>query len=150
MNLYEYAKSEMDRAWPGKEDRMQEAVKDNVLELVKVFSRQFHSGFSGAYVLSVLDRILHWKPITPVTGEEDEWQEPWGDDNHQQNKRCSSVFRKNFDNSTAYDIDRKVFSTDGGETFFSNKDSKMPVTFPYFPPVHPERIILEKSEEDEG
>lgn len=64
----------------------------------------------------------------------------------QQNKRCSSVFRRHFDNGTAYDIDGKVFSDDGGKTFYSCRESRIPVTFPYYPKEKPERVILPQEE----
>lgn len=126
-------------------DEMQQAINKDILEVVKVFSEQGHSGFSASYALNMIKRLLDWKPITPLTGEDDEWMEVEGwnkDDSTQQNKRCSAVFRKNFDNSTAYYLDGKVFSDDGGKSWFTNRDSFVPVTFPYVIPEKPERIIL--------
>lgn len=141
MSLHEYAEREMALAWPESDD-MQDAIKKDVLQIIDIFSEQGHSGMSGAYVLNVLGRLLRFKPLSPLTGSDEEWGEP-GHDFSQQNKRCSSVFRKNFDNSTAYDSDGKVFSDDGGETFYSCYESHIPVTFPYFPKEKPERVIRE-------
>lgn len=121
----------------------QEWVTKNILDLIEVFDRQGHSGMSGAYVLRMFTRLANFKPVAPLTGEEGEWAESFGR-NTQQNKRCSSVFRENGDNSTAYDIDGKIFSDDGGKTWYSGKGSFTPVTFPYFTPDEPERIILEE------
>jgi hypothetical protein len=54
-----------------------------------------------------------------------------------QNKRCFSVFK---DHKGAYDSNGKIFTEtcvdENGEEFessFSNKDSRVPVTFPYTP-----------------
>ena len=146
-NLVEWAKSELDRLVKD-DDELQKAINKDILEIVEKFSEQGHSGFSASYTLSIIKRLLDWKPITPLTGEESEWNDvPSYDDgsNTQQNKRCSAVFRKNFDNSTAYYIDGKVFSDDGGKTWFTSRDSRVPVTFPYVVPEKPERIILENT-----
>lgn len=147
--MKEYAEKEMNIAWP-ESDEMQDAIKKDILEIIDVFSNQGHSGMTGAYTLRCLDRLLRFKPLTPLTGADDEWGEPHGPDEAQQNKRCSSVFRKRFDNKTAYDIDGKVFSSDDGKTFYSCRESNVPVIFPYLPPTEPECVILgnEENEDD--
>lgn len=149
-DLYEYAKSEMNRQWPRKDDdEWQALIKENVLEIVKVFSDQGHSGSSAPYVVHILKRLLMWLPLGPLTGEEDEWSEPFGEDMLQQNKRCGSIFREYHDNNKAYNIRGKVFSDDGGETWWSNKDSHVPITFPYEVPDQPEYIIIQKNASEE-
>ena len=120
----------------------------DILEIVDVFSAQGHSGLSASYAINVLNRLLRYRPLTPLTGEEDEWEESkfLSDEEKtvEQNKRFSSVFRENHDNSTAYDIDGKIFSDDGGETWYTNRHSKVPITFPYLPgDDYPEKVILE-------
>ena len=140
--MHEYAEQEMALAWP-EPDEMQELIKKDILQILDTFSEQGHSGMSGAYVLSCLDRLLRFKPLSPLTGSDEEWGEPHGHDFTQQNKRCSSVFRINFDNGTAYDIDGKVFSKDGGKHFYSCYESRIPVTFPYYPRTNPEHVILD-------
>lgn len=149
MSPHDYAEKEMAIAWP-ESDLMQDCIKNDILAIIDAFAEQGHSGASAAYALNILDHLLRFKPISPLTGEDDEWGEPISRmDNCQQNKRCSSVFRKNFDNNTAYDIDGKVFSDDGGKTFWSTYDSMTPVTFPYMPPVKPEQIIMRQKDKDE-
>lgn len=150
-NLYEYAQREMDHAWPpDKRDEMQSVIVQNILDIVKVFCDQGHSGMSAPYVIAILKRVLNWKPISPLTGEDDEWRTVHGcDGDLQQNIRCSCVFRNNHDNSTAHNVEGRVFSDDGGQTFYSCKDSSVPVKFPYYPPDHPEKFVL-KEEKDEN
>jgi hypothetical protein len=145
--LKEYAEKEMSIAWP-ESDETQDMIKKDILEVIDVFSNQGHSGMSGAYTLNCLDRLLRLKPLTPLTGADDEWGKPYGFDETQQNKRCSSVFRNRFDNKTAHDIEGKVFSSDGGKTFYSCRDSIIPVTFPYLPPAEAERVILDEKTEN--
>lgn len=145
-SLVDWARSELDRLGSD-EDGMQSVMNRGILEIIEKFSEQGHSGFSAAYAIGILRRLLAWKPITPLTGEDGEWNDV--SDTLQQNKRCSSVFRENRDNLTAYDINGKVFSDDGGNSWFTKggKGSAVPVTFPYTVPEKPEYIILE-SEED--
>lgn len=142
MNMMEYAKNEIARI-DKDEDGIQEMMNRDILEIINVFSNQEHSGFSAGYALSVLDRLLRFKPITPLTGEDDEWNKTshglW------KNKRCSSVF-KNAD-GTVNDIDAIVISDNGGITWFSSGRFKKEVTFPYSPPIYPERVYIEYTED---
>ena len=126
--------------------RMQKMVTKNVMDILTVFEKQDHSGFSANYTINLVNRLLRWIPLTPLTGEEDEWYDPYGPDNTQQNKRCTTVLRRNFDNSTAYNIHGRVFSNNGGKTWWTSRDSLVPVTFPYVVPTEPERVYLKKDE----
>ena len=75
----------------------------------------------------------------------------YGTDNTQQNKRCSSVFRSNYDNSTANDIDGKLWSDNGGITWFhrGGVDNITYITFPYKVPEKPELVYLDEDGENE-
>lgn len=144
--MVDYAKRELDILCPpdknGRKDPMQEMADKNVLDIVTMFAEQGHSGTTASYVLNILERVLRFKPIKPLTGEDGEWKDIGGGE--EQNKRCSSVFRYNHNNATAFDIECKVFSDDGGKTFYSCRESWVPVTFPYTPPTHPEKVILKE------
>lgn len=146
--MVDYAKRELDILCPpdenGRKDPMQEMVDKNVMDIVTMFAEQGHSGMSASYVLGILERVMRFKPIKPLTGKDDEWEDIGG--GGEQNKRCSSVFRHNHNKATAYDIDGKVFSDDGGQTFYSCRESWVLVTFPYTPPTHPERVILKEDD----
>ena len=141
-NLIEWAKAELERIGD-QDDEMQQMMNKDILQIVEVFSEQGHTGFSASYALNIINRLLDWKPITALTGDDDEWENIHEDT--YQNKRCSAVFKKGKDNSTAYYIDGKVFSDDGGETWYTCRESRVPVTFPYVVPEKPERIILENN-----
>ena len=133
---------------------MQKMVTSNVMEIfntggpISIFANQGHSGFSANYTKKLITRLLDHKPILPLTGDEDEWHGDIFDNSSgvvtQQNKRCSAVFRDNFDNSTARYIHGKVFSDDGGKTWYTSRDSSVSITFPYTVPDHPEKIFLNK------
>lgn len=142
-NLVEYAKSELEKAFPGEDDEMQKMAIANVIELIETFSSQGHSGFSAHYVLNLFTRLVNWNPISYLTGEEDEWGEPYGEDETQQNKRCGKVFRRHHDNSTAVNIEGVVFEQPNGIAY-TNKNSEVPIEFPYWVPDKPEVVKTEE------
>ena len=91
-------------------------------------------------------RLLSWKPIIPLTGAEEEWNTI--KESFEQNELCSAVFRYNKDSSTAHYIDGKVFSNDGGISWYTNKESHIDITFPFIVPDEPERVYLDKEGND--
>lgn len=103
-------------------------IGEAVMELVDVFNDQGHSGFSAHMVLDIFEKLSRYEPLTPLTGEEDEWFEY--SPGEYQNKRCSRVFKKA--GKQAYDIDGKVFRTKT-QGSYTNRDSHVPITFPYIP-----------------
>jgi hypothetical protein len=127
---------------PDGDDGIQGLVNQNIIDLLKVFALQGHSGTTAPYVIRRFARLASWNVLRPLTGDDDEWSDVLWDDgrNLQQNKRYSAVFREKFDNSSAYDIEGKVFSDDG-VCWYTNGGSHTPVTFPYLPPDEPERIL---------
>ena len=109
-----------------------------IMEILEVFAKQGHSGSSASYAISILEKVLRFEPVTPLTGNDDEWNEI-GDQNGTlyQNNRCSHVFK---DDNGAYDIDGKVFwewhIDDDGRRYKSHytcRESRVPVEFPYTP-----------------
>ena len=139
MGLITNAEKEMALAWPEK-DEMQDMVKKDVLQLIEVFARQGHSGMSAPYVLNVFQRLARFEPLSPLTGEDSEWTETSKD--VFQNNRCGEVF-KNGKDGEAYWINGKVFREPNG-CAYTNKDSNVPVTFPW---VKPEPEIVEVDSE---
>ena len=135
MGLITHAEKEMALAWPEK-DEMQDMVKKDVLQLIEVFARQGHSGMSAPYVLNVFQRLARFEPLSPLTGEDSEWTET--SDGIFQNNRCSEVF-KNGKDGEAYWINGKLFREPNGCTY-TNKDSNVPVTFPW---VKPEPEVID-------
>ena len=43
-----------------------------ILDLIELFASQGHSGFSAPYVINAFDRLARFKPLSPLTGEDDE------------------------------------------------------------------------------
>ena len=124
--LIEYAKSEMNIAWP-KSDEMQDMVKKNILELIEVFSNQGHSCFSASYILAHFNSLANFHPITPLTGSDNEWKKAGGES--YQNKRCPEVF-KNSKDGTPFTIRGKIFEDEKGSRF-SCSESHVSIEFPW-------------------
>ena len=141
-NLVDYAKDELKRIGmidSGEEynDRATKAI----LDLIELFDSQGHSGFSATYVANMFHRLAMFKPLAPLTGEDDEWMEIGA--GVFQNKRYSAVFKDSKD-GTAYTIDGRVFTDDNGKTWYTCKDSRVNVTFPYVVPDKPEHVYINK------
>lgn len=100
-NLEEFAKKELELSGAFDEDSFYGGlVGEAVMELVKVFADQGHSGASAPLVSHIFGRVANWKPLAPLTGEYDEWfehNEGDADTILWQNKRCFSVFKEGKD-----------------------------------------------------
>lgn len=88
-----------------------DSIANSVLELLKVFAQQGHSGFSGAQTIELFYKLAKWENLGPLTDDPDEWFDLVGagmvvDDGESaryQNKRNSSCF--SYDLKTYYDND---------------------------------------------
>ena len=127
-------------------DEMNVMMRKHVLHMMQEFANEGHSGFSAQYAANILNRLMDFKPLSPLTGEDDEWGNvrEYGQSPSWQNKRRSSVF-KDADGS-CYDIDGKVFwewampYEEGGKphkSYYTCRESRVPVTFPYTVPDKP-------------
>ncbi len=130
-NLIDFAKSELDIIGM-KEDDLEisnRAMREHILKMIEVFSDEGHSGFSASYAAAILEKLLRFQPISPLTGEDSEWNLISELEKLYQNKRCSHVFKSN---GKAYDLNGKVFIQENGSAYTS-ADSRVDVTFPYTP-----------------
>ena len=117
-------------------------LREGVLRLLDVFCDEGHSGSSAAQSISIFQRLAFWKPLTPLTGEDDEWNEVG--DGLWQNRRASDVFKD--ESGKAWWNRGIVFwewfeDEETGErykTYFKNKDSAVPIDFPFAVPDEPE------------
>jgi hypothetical protein len=145
MSMMNWAETELEFAgYPASdtEDGPNKWLREGTLELLKVFCDQGHSGSSAPFAVDLFTKLASYKPLTPITGSDDEWVEV-GEDTWQ-NRRASNVFKGADGN--AYNIDGIVFwewftDEETGEkfkTYFTSKDSRVPVTFPYIIPEKPE------------
>jgi len=128
-------------------DEMQGLICAHVLKLMDIFAEEGHSGSTAPYAINMFKKLAMFKPLTPLTGADDEWvKHDYGSEPSYQNKRLSSVFKDADGN--AYNIDGKVFwewamPWEGREplepykSYYTCRDSRVPVTFPYTPPDEP-------------
>lgn len=147
MSLVDHAKSEFELAgWPEDDDEMQKQMCDDLLKLLETFSKQGHSGFSANYCLAYFDKLARYQTITPLTGNDGEWNEV--DDGNDgimyQNKRDPSVFK--CEDGKVFWVEGKIFREPDGCTYTSS-ESHVEITFPWTRP-EPEVIdVDEKSDE---
>lgn len=81
-----------------------------IMELVKSFSRQGHSGMSAAMTSEIFNRLASWKSLTSLTDDPDEWMELEEEMVAYPEMRWQS--RR----------DPSCFSGDGGKTYWTNDD----------------------------
>lgn len=118
--LLKHAKSELRAAGLFDADADYDgAIATSVVALMETFCAYGHSGGSAELTVAVFNRLVNCKPLTPLTGEDDEWNDisnnaGAGPGPMWQSRRCASVFK---DNKTAWDIDKPGHRT--------------PITFPY-------------------
>ena len=148
MNLLEYAKNELDILEQGCKDdeealKMQQVITRDILNIVETFVEQHHSGFSANYTLNLLERLLRYKPLTPIEDKPEEWLDlsQYGMEDLQ-HKRCSSVFKRK--DGTAYWVEGRIFSDDNGKSWYTSKDSIVEIEFPFVVPLHSENVYVEK------
>lgn len=152
-NLVEFAQNELNILLKSCTDseslKMQKVMNDDIMEIVKKFASQGHSGFSAQYALNLVTRLLQYKPITPLTGDDEEWVElDYSDDLAYQNKRCPQIFKQK--DGKIYDVEGKVFSSDNGHSWYTSKDSRVYVEMPYNVPTRPESVIIDNKEQREA
>lgn len=110
-NLIKHAQRELELAGlTGPDSDYEGMLGEAALEIVRVFSRQGHSGASAAMVTGIVQRLMRYEPLTPLTYGPEEWylHEGLGPDGQDvwQNIRKSSVF--SYDGGrTHYDLDEK-------------------------------------------
>lgn len=127
-NLLKYAMRELELAGynlNGPSDDMNTMMANDVIELIKTFASQGHSGCSAPHCIALFSRLVAFKPLGPLTGNDDGWMDVGN--GTLQNKRCSSIFREG---GKAYNIDGKVFR-EPSSACYTNRDSRVDVVFPY-------------------
>ena len=109
MSFIEYAKREFLAAGYKPVDQCEEDpnkwIQENVLELLKVFSDQGHSGASAPFCIDLFSKLAKFEPLTPLSGNDSEWIEV-GEGTFQ-NNRCGTIFKK--PNGIAYNLNGFVF-----------------------------------------
>jgi hypothetical protein len=129
-------------------EEMNDEMCQHILKIVDVFDEEGHSGFSAEYAIGILQKLLRWEPLSPLTGDDDEWKNLENEgfqDKGFQNKRCSRVF-KDEKGGQAYDIRGKVFVNPDGVAFTS-RGSRVYIDFPYVPKTEYVNVEHETTED---
>lgn len=144
-NLIAHARRELNRVAQrpdGSFDKDQVAINEHILKMISIFAREGHSGFSAGWTAAALNRLLKFKPLTPLLGTPDEWVHV-GDNEAgvpvYQNSRYGCVFKEG--NGQAYDIETRVY--DDGQSLFHRGGERQLISFPYVPPLQPEVIKVD-------
>lgn len=131
-NLLAHAKHELSLLRGGDEpDEMQDAIEAHILKMVELFADEGHTGMSAGYAIQILEKVLRYEPITPLTGADDEWTDlEYAPDMKYQNKRCGHVFKGA--DGRAYDSEGRIFRDPDGSCYTS-QGSRVYIEFPYTP-----------------
>lgn len=130
--------------------------EEEILALVKKFGESGQSGGSAPFtayaISSAVKNLCLQKPIAPITGDDDEWNDVaiYGGDVEYQNNRCSAIFKKN---KEAHYLDAIVFKgEDDWDTFTGTvegiKSSQTIKEFPFTPKTFYIDVTREKVDVD--
>lgn len=112
MSIVARAKIELDRINFGEDDTKV------MIEILEKFFNQWDNSGAVFCVAPILQRLIAGKPLSPLTGKDDEWfmqdidgQKCW------QNIRCTTVFK----------------DSEHGQAYETAGPGRVPITFPYDP-----------------
>lgn len=118
-NLVKHAEFELKKAGLfDKDSDYGGMLGDGVMELIKVFAKQGHSGMSASMTTSLVEKLMRYEPLSPLTGEDDEWNEVG--DGTMQNRRDSRVFK--YADGTIKAIDAIIWRTQKRTTWSGSAD----------------------------
>lgn len=150
MSMVEFAENELklllDTCTDEEAKNVQKVINKDILDIIKLFSEQGHSGFSAHYSMNILKRLMDYKPLSPITDNENEWTKlDYDNDLAFQCKRCPSLFKDS--DGRVYNVEGRIFSDDNGHTWYTNGNSRIYVTLPYSVPDKPEYVILDTKQQ---
>lgn len=110
-NLVKHAKRELsllEKTSKEPMDDLERELHDSIIEIVKTFSKVEHSGSSATWTIGVINKLLKFQNLTPLTKNRDEWNNVsevmgrpcW------QNNRNSAIFSEDC-GETMYDVNKK-------------------------------------------
>lgn len=138
------------------------ACYNSALKAYASLASDGHSGMSIGITRNILNRLISHKPLTPLTGEDDEWDYTITDDEESmtingyrtyQNKRYSALFKyvyndgrirySDVDQFITYDVNDS--SNCGWHCGYINRrlEHLFPITMPYTPPSEPIKVYKE-------
>lgn len=70
-NLVRHAIVELDRI--GETSYEEPSMRKAVLDIIRTFSEQGHSGSSAAWCVAVVEKLMRFQPLSPITSDPAEW-----------------------------------------------------------------------------
>ena len=125
-SLVEYATTELTEAGLFNKDSVYNGMLgDSVLEIVEIFAKQGHSGYSAELTVQILEKLLRYKPINPITFTPDQWNEinisSDGVITHQHRKKSTIFSDDNL--KTWYDLDEWEKNKNGEKILHTIEES---------------------------
>jgi len=115
MSLITHARKELKLAGLFKKDSDYEgATAKAVMELVRLFSSQDHSGASAKLVINLFEKVASYKTLTPISGKDEEWNDMC--DKEMQNNREGCLFKNKETGECTY-LDAIIWRTQTGSTW---------------------------------
>lgn len=155
MNIIEWARNEVEIACKRERAAAEKEGEDSwdygctcyesALEALEALNRTDHSGMSIGFTKSILNRLIDWKPLTPIEDTDDEWEEDYfgkGPNKNYQNKRLSSLFKTvHPDGTVEYKDNDRLYCVNMDNPkvpYYSGLVSRIinemfPIEFPYMP-----------------
>lgn len=135
MDFIEHAEYELKnigyKGEPVGENDQNHVVYTGIMDIVKRFDEMDIHGIFADYTVCALERLLRHCPLSPLTGEDDEWIDAsdslpgcW------QNKRYPHVYK---DSQKAWDDQAIIFIDPNGYRFTDHRSRRDIDKFPYSP-----------------
>lgn len=127
-NLVAHARRELEIS------NVDEQLVPGIIEIVKIFASQGHSGGSAPHTIEIIYDLLRFRPLGPITDDPDEWVKHdasvWdGRNGVWQNKRDSRAFSS--DNGVTYwlvddhrGVPRETLPSDNGPTMAARRKAE--------------------------
>lgn len=153
----DWVKTELELACEN-EDCYGKAIYNSAAKAYMSLRGDGHSGFSIGITKQILNRMIDHKPLTPLTGSDDEWYDRVERNDKKgyscyQNKRYSALFKYVYDNGEIRysDVDQFVCEDINSPDmrfhagYIKDRVSHMyPITMPYMPNDKPIVIYIEE------
>lgn len=153
----EWLKKEIELATKDSDDYIK-ACYNSAAKAYMSMAEDGHSGMSASITGQIFNRMLDHKPLTPLTGEEDEWNgEPIDMGDHGKvtysNKRYSGLFKRVCKNGNVEysDVHQFIFQNvnNPNDRFCNGRLSDImreyvPIEFPYMPTTYPIEVFVDE------
>lgn len=153
LSLVDYTKGELSRIT---EEMLPETAKTALAVLSTILEYFHQENCSADDLVGLLDRLVKFKPLTPILDQPDMWESVGAAPDAQvkvyRHLRCPSLHKNvnlNTGEAVVFDIDANVVSIDGGINWLPSTDVSMfkVVEFPYYPSTIPEFTYAKLNEE---